>query len=604
MSKGFASNYRIVLLAAGVLLCFGGIGTRLVFLHVIDSERLVRHIDQARRQITVEYARRGDIVDARGDVLATSSSMIQLGVDPQLLRPQDEARWPELAQLIGTPLPELKKTFAIRSRPAQETDLAAEDAELRWVKLRDEIPESLYDQISALGIKGVYGNRVYRRTYPHGQLAAHLIGYVNKADVPAAGLERFADFYLRGQNGWRESEKDGRQRELAQFRSREVPASDGYSVRLSIDSVIQNWAELELEEIAKQFNPTNAVIIVSDARDGFLLALANYPTFDLNKFNTAPMEVQKNYAITNQIDPGSTFKIVAASGALEEKLVTLATRFDCMQEVVEYRGKPRRLITDAPHVWDHPLSVTEIIAYSSNRGAAQLAMRMGEEKFYDYARAFGFGQHTGFPFGGEINGELHHPSKWSGIDITRIPAGYSISATPLQIHYGMGTIASGGELLRPQLIREVRDASGETVYRFGPIKTRRVISARTAEYMAMALSEVVRDGTAKRAAIPGYLVAGKTGTAQKLMRDANGKAYYSDRNHAASFTGFFPASAPRVVITVIVDDGKPPAGHSVAGGLMAAPSFKRIAEKLIPYMDIKPVPEAGRQLVVMEGGRR
>jgi cell division protein FtsI/penicillin-binding protein 2 len=224
--------------------------------------------------------------------------------------------------------------------------------------------------------------------------------------------------------------------------------------------------EEELDAIAAEFSPDNAVIIVSDAATGFLLALANYPTFDLNEFNKAPMEAQKNYAISSQIDPGSTFKIVAAAGAINEGLVTRSTRFDCNVAEVVYNGKPRRLMDD-DHTYDHPLTVEDIISRSSNRGAAMLAMALGDRRFYEYARAFGFGEKTGFPLVGEINGRLHDPKQWSGSDITRIPAGYSISATPLQIHYGMGVIASGGVLHRPQIISEVRSASGELVYRFG-----------------------------------------------------------------------------------------------------------------------------------------
>jgi cell division protein FtsI/penicillin-binding protein 2 len=598
MSKGFASNYRIVLLAACVLAMFGGVATRLVYLHVIDRAKLVRHIEQARRQIVVENAVRGDIIDRRGHVLATSRTMIELAVDPQVLRPQDEAKWPELARLIGMSLDDLTKIFNTKVSIADPNDPESRDRVIQWAKLREEIPESLYDQINALGIKGVYGTRAYSSTYPQNRLAAHVVGYVNKEGVAATGIERYADFYLRGQNGWRESEKDGRQREMAQFRSRDVPATNGYTVMLSLDSVVQSWVEEELDTIVRDFSPDNAVIIVSDAATGSLLALGNYPTFNLNEFNRASMEAQKNFAISSQIDPGSTFKIVAASGALNEGLVTPTTRFDCNQPVVEYMGKPRRLIDD-DHPSDHPMTVSEIISQSSNRGAALLAMRLGDRKFYDYARAFGFGEKTGFPLVGEISGTLHDPKKWSGSDITRIPAGYSISATPLQIHYGMSVIASGGLLFRPQLISEVRAPSGETVHRFGSKVERRVISEKAAEEMALMLRGVLTEGTGRGAEIPGYQIAGKTGTARKLI---DGR--YSEKHHVGSFTAFFPASAPRLVITVIVDNGRPKKGDAY-GSVVAAPSFKRLAGKLIPYLDIKPVDSSlVRPLLATKGDRR
>jgi cell division protein FtsI/penicillin-binding protein 2 len=601
MSKGFASNYRIVIIAFGVLVCFAGIGTRLVYLHVIDRAHLVRYVDKARRQISIDYARRGDVLDSRGDVLATSRSIFVVGVDPQMLRKEDEPRWPELARLLGVPLRELELKFTTKYR-AGSAETGDDDVQLiQYAKLSENVGDGLYEQIKALKIEGVYGTPDYRRTYPRNQLAAHILGYINKEGTPVSGVERYADFWLRGQNGWRESEKDGHQRELAQFRSREVPATDGYHVVLSLDSAIQRILEVELERAFKDVKPQKIMAMVTDARTGFILALANYPTFNLNEFNTAPIEVQRNFAVTDQFDPGSTFKIVAASGALNEGSVHLATPFDCMQEVVEYKGKPRRLMED-DHRYDHPLTVAEIISHSSNRGAARLAMVLGDQKFYQYARRFGFGEETGFPFGGEISGQLHAPEKWSGIDITRIPAGYSISATPMQIHYAMGAIASGGELHRPQIIREVRDSSGEPVYRFGAAVKHRVITEKTAELMAAALHGVMlKGGTGDGFDIPGYQLAGKTGTAQKLI---NGQ--YSSRNHVGSYVGFFPASAPRVVISVIVDDGRSPTGGPGYGRAVAAPSFKRVAEQLIQYLDIKPVEavlEPKKPLFAMQGGR-
>jgi len=642
MSKGYAATYRLFLIATLIGCGLVGVGVRLVFLHVINRGEHLDRIEKARRQIIVENARRGDILDANGAVLATSRSLIVLGVDPQVLRPEDEAKWPQLAALLNKPLGELRTVFLTKTRPAvtvptavaaaRETPagglvfnltpgpVAAADDEaaadivtddepdeqglrpIRWAKLSESVEESVYDQIVKLDIKGVYGTRVYRRAYPNNGLAAHIVGYVNKAGEPASGVEAYADFYLRGQNGWRESERDGRRRELAQFRTREVRPVDGYSVRLSIDTVIQHYVEEELGTIVRTFAPAKATIIVSDARTGFILGLGNYPSFDLNAFNTAPLEVQRNVAITDQLDPGSTFKIVPAAGALNDGLVTLATRIDCSLTTIEYKGRPRRFMPDDHH-YDHPLSVSEIISRSSNVGAAQLGMRLGERRLYEYARAFGFGEKLGFPFGGEISGQLNPPEKWSGLEITRIPAGYSISATPLQIHYAMATIASGGLLLRPQVIRQIRDASGEIVYRFDTISQRRVISERTARDLARMLQGVVRkgEGTAPEAAIPFYEVAGKTGTAQKLV-----DGQYSKKNHVGSFVGFFPASRPELVITVIVDDARVPRdkGGTGYGRVVAAPSFQRLAQQLIQYLDIKPVDYGmGGRLVAMQGGR-
>jgi cell division protein FtsI/penicillin-binding protein 2 len=610
MSKGFASNYRIVVLAVGIFLCFGGVGVRLLFLHVIDRDQLVRYIDKARRQVTEEKARRGDILDARGNVLATSHTLVVVGVDPQILRTEDEAKWPELASLLDLPLAELKKTFSAKTRPTQaDDDTSSEDTDIRWAKLSEDVTEKTYEKITALGIKGVYGERTYRRAYPHNQLAAHIIGYVNKEGDPAVGIERYADFYLRGQDGWRESEKDGRQREMAQFRTREVPATDGYSVVLSIDSAIQHIVECELDEIAKKYSPEKATIIVSDPRTGFILALANYPTFNLNEFNKASLASQRNIAVADMYEPGSTFKIVASSGALNEGLVSPESpRFDCSIDKIDYKGKTRGLPREDHH-FTAPLNTAEIIGKSSNRGAAQLAMLLGDERFYNYARAYGFGQLTGFPVGAEIDGQMAPPAKWDGLTITRMPMGQSIAATPIQMHMAMGVIASGGLLMRPQIIREVRDAKGERVYRFDGVSRSRAITERTAETMAFLLTRVAStEGTAPEAAIPNFQVAGKTGTTQKLVPITDAKGHtvlrYSEKEHVASFVGFFPASRPQIAISVIVDgaDARAPGGIAY-GGKVAAPSFKRIGEQLIQYLDIKPVTELSRPLLVMGGGK-
>lgn len=640
MSKGFASSYRLTLLASVVFICLGGIGVRLVFLQVIDRAELMSRIDRARSQMIVESARRGDIVDSRGYTLATSRTLIVLGVDPQMLNPEDEGKWPELARLAGVPLGELTTLFQTKTRPAapanplvaspaQPSDVGltvslntapsvvekpVDDTELedtsdhlgnrpiRWAKISEQIEESTFDKIQALKIRGVYGNRIYRRAYPQGSIASHLVGFVNKEGDPVTGMERYADFYLRGRDGWREGERDGLRRELAQFRTREVPAFDGYNVMLSIDSTVQHIVEKELAEVARKYRPVKATIIVGDPRTGFILALANYPTFDPNEYNKLSKEEQgamRNVAVADIYEPGSTFKIVAASAALNEGLVNPNTKFDCTIDRIDYNGKTRRLPGE-DHRFTNSTSVAQIIALSSNRGAAQLAMLMGDQKFYEYARAFGFGQNTGFPVGGEVPGLMAPPEKWDGLTITRMPMGHSVAATALQMHEAMGVIASGGSLLKPQIIRRITDTSNETVYNFDRIEKHRAIKETTAKLMASLLQGVVTDGTGKRAAIPGYEVAGKTGSTQKIV---DGR--YSSNEHVASFVGFFPASNPQVAITVIIDgaDGKV-SGTYASGGTVAAPSFKNIGEQLIQYLDIKPPVPVGRPQLVMEGGRR
>ena len=669
MSKGFASSSRQLILAGLVLASFAGVGVRLVWLHVIDRDALLRFVSQARYKIDPIPGRRGDILDTNGAKLATSRSLIILGVDPQVLRKEDEAKWPQLARLIGLTPVELAQTLNTKTRPAiaakavasapvvganpptptpfnfnisgsatavvavsegsgsvvvaeADTEAATEDDNevdlapdatgnrpIRFAKLSEAVNETTFTAIERLAIKGVYGKRVYRRAYPNHTLAAHVVGYVDREEHAITGIERYADTYLRGVNGWIESEKDGKRVELAQFRSREVPASHGYSVKLSIDSVAQQLVDEELAAIAAKYSPQKATIIVSDPRTGFILALGNYPSFDLNKYNQLSKEEQvrmRNIAITDQYEPGSVFKIVAAAAALNEGLVTPQTSFDCSLTSVDYIGHygngdqvkmlPRSLAPEDHH-FDNPRKVTlaEVISYSSNRGAAQLAMRLGDERFSNYVRAFGFGLRTGFPERGETSGDVKKPAEWDNLTITRMPMGHAIAATALQMHQAMATIASGGLLMRPNVIREVRDASGELVFRFDPKVGTRVVSVRTAQTMAQLLMAVASSqGTAPEAAIENYQVAGKTGTAQKLLpaTDARGRTRleYSKKHHVVSFVGFLPASNPQLAISVIIDDADANCPGGVAyASKVAAPSFKRVAAQLIRHFDIKPV---------------
>lgn len=681
MSRGYASNYRILLLAAGLFASFAGLGARLVYLHVIDREELLRYVLQARQQITPDHARRGDILDAKGSILATSRSLLVVGVDPRALRKEDEKKWPALAALLQVPLPELERIFTTRYRtaprpplqvsppppaettpelavamqqaaavegepenppawafrfrapeaprprarpagPAEPGDEATEeDAELeeadgagrrevRWAKITERVPESVYAQVERLGIKGVYGLRTFRRAYPHDQLAAHVIGYVDGRQRAATGIERFADFYLRGQDGWRESEKDGLRRELAQFRSREVPRADGFSVRLSLRCDVQDLAEQELAALVERFQPQKATIIVMNPRDGFVSAMANYPTFNLNEFNKVSRAEQasmRNIAVTDIIEPGSTFKIVSVSAGLQEGLITPEDRFDCTLESVDYLGRTLKLPKEDHH-FDHELTVAEIVSRSSNKGAAQIGMKLGKERIYQYARAFGFGRALGFPTGGEVGGILNRPEKWNELDITRIPMGHTIAATPLQMICAMATIANHGVLLRPQIVREIRDAAGERVYSYEKAEVGRAISRPTADLMARLLMGVaLKEGTGETAAIPGFQVAGKTGTTQKLLPVtlANGRTElrYSDKHHIASFVGFFPATNPQVAIAVIVDDADAHApGNYATGHVVAAPAFKHLGEELIPLLNIAPPPPVETAGIFALGG--
>lgn len=592
MSKAFIAAPRFYLLLGGLVLVFGGLIGRLVQLHVFEHERLSRIVEHNRENVRTLHARRGSIVDVRGNLLATTREVYELGVDPQVVDIEVAAeKLNDLARLLNTTYADLEQKFNRRFRIVAGPE-GNERRDVRWVVLAEAIDQEVYAKIQALKIKGVYGNRKFQRHYPGGKLAAHLLGFVNKEDTPVMGVEDFMQFYLQGQDGWREFEQDGRRREMAQFRKREVSPTDGMNVQLTLDLMMQHIVEGELARIATEFTPESATIIVSEPSTGDILAMASYPNFDPNTFWDATLSEHKNRAISDIIEPGSTFKAVTIAAALNEKVTHGQEVFDCSVDRVEYNGRTVRLPGDS-----HPygeLTVEDIMKKSSNRGAAFLGMRLGEEKLHQYARDFGFGQRTDIGVRGEEKGILHPVSRWDGLTISRMPMGHAISATPLQIHYAMSVIANDGVLVKPRIIRRVFNADEKSEIHFDPSPRKRVVESKVAREVAKMLMGVVgNEGTAKRAAISGYEIAGKTGTTQKII---NGK--YSREHHVASFVGFFPASQPRLVVSVIVNE--PKIKGPGYGGVVAAPAFHDVSEKLIRYLGIKPID--GSDQVAWRGG--
>ncbi len=581
MSRAFVSGARSSIVLATVAIAFCVLFGRLFYLHVWSQQELLQHLEANRKTFSLIEARRGNIVDARGNLLAVTRTSYNIGVDPQMVREEDQHKLPQLAELIGKTVEEVEEALDTKVRVVGAS--SNEVRLVRWVSLMRGADEAVNNAVAALNIRGIYSNREHSRAYPAGTLAAHVLGYVNKEETAVTGVERFFDYYLRGQDGWRESERDGRRRELAQFREREVSASDGLNVELTLDQMVQHIAETEIARLVEEFRPEGVSVIVSEASTGAVLAMANYPTYDPNEFfNTQkyPIANQRNRALTDSFEPGSTFKIVPVAAALNEGVVNPDDVFQTGHAQVSYRGRSLRLPSDHRHY--DSLSVYDVMVKSSNRGVAHLGLQLGEQRLYDYSAAFGFGERTGCALGGEISGTLHRVSAWDGLTITRLPMGHAVSATPMQVHAAMSVIANNGILMQPMLTRRVFDRQGQDVVRFSPQAKRRVISTDVAQILSQMLADVVgENGTARRAAIENYNVAGKTGTTQKIV---NGR--YSNRHHVASFSGFFPADRPELVITVVVDE--PRLNGTGYGGSVAAPAFRNIAEACIAYLGIRP----------------
>lgn len=578
MNRAFVSSTRFILLVTAIGLCFALLLGRLAYLHVIKVPNFERDIERSREQFVVLHARRGVIVDSRGIPLATTRTAYEVGVDPQVIKPQDIEKSAELAVLLEIPEQTVREAFRRRLRPVRMEDGEVQQRPIRWQRLAESVDEETYHAVQALGIRAVYGTRKFERVYGSDSLGAHILGFVNKTGAAVSGVELAFDSYLTGQDGLRQGERDGRRRELAQFRTREIEPRSGWNVQLSLDAAIQHMVEEELEAIHEQFAPEGATIIVSEVKTGRILALGNWPTFNPNHFWDFPIEVLRNRAITDVYEPGSVFKIVPTAWGLNEGAVSASTTFDCAQSTAEYNGRVVRLPKD-----DHPmgvLTVAEILEKSSNRGVAHIGMALGANRMYDGARRFGFGERTGFVLDVESAGILNPVADWDGLTISRLPMGHAISATPLQVHYAMSVVANGGVLMKPSIIERVFDERGETMLSFKPESSRRVVSQQVAAQINEMLQGVVSDsGTARRAMISGYSVAGKTGTSQKII---NGR--YSNRHHVGSFSGYFPAKRPELVITVVVDNPNV-RGY---GGVVAAPSFARIANLCIRYLGIPP----------------
>ena len=580
MKSVFISPFRFYLVFFAISITFCSLGGRLVYLQVFKSSDFSQFAQSARKNFVTLKARRGDIVDRKGNLLATTRSVVNVGMDPYSVGEDDYKKFAELSQLLDIPLEEIE--IAASKKIKKGTEFEGEIKKIRWVKLKGEVDESTYRQIQSLKMGGVYGNFKHSRLYPGNRLGSHLLGYLNKEGLATMGVERFANYYLKGQDGWKESEKDGKRKEMPEHRILEVSPQNGLNVELSIDWMIQDMVQKELARIVEEYNPLSASMIVSEPRTGNILALANVPDFDPNFYNKSELSNQRNRALSDLYEPGSTFKIVAVSGCMNDGIISPDDIIDCSVSSVQRGSRRMRLPGD-----HHPLgriSVKKVVQKSSNRGAAQLGILLGSQRLYEYCRAFGFGEKTNFGIGGERKGVLHHPKNWDGLTITRLPMGHAVSATPMQVHTAMSAVANGGVLMKPKFINRVFDEEGKTVTPFNAKAVRRVVDNDVASSLTkMLVSVVSNEGTAKKARVEGFNVAGKTGTTQKLV---DGK--YSRNHHVGSFVGFFPAQKPRIVITVVVDEAKMKNGMLGYGGSVAAPAFQNVAKQIISYLGIEP----------------
>ncbi len=435
------------------------------------------------------------------------------------------------------------------------------------------------EKIQALDISGLAFIKESRRSYPNSKLASQLIGFAGLDNDGLDGLEKYYDVYLKGVSGWTFVLRDAKRRGLALSEAIEPPL-DGYSLVLTIDQVVQYIAEREIDKVFKKYHAKGATIVVLDIKTGEILAMASRPTYDLNEPSRYPMESRRNRAVTDFFEPGSVFKIVAATAALDGPDFNLKSRVFC--ENGQYRIFGHTLHDVHPYGW---LSFKDVIVQSSNIGTTKIAQKIGPERVYRYAQRFGFGVSTETGLPGEVGGILKPVSVWSKSSIAAVPIGQEVCVTALQLACAVASIANDGIYMQPYILSAVIDKRGEVIKNFCPQAERRVMSTNTSKKMREILEEVVERGTGKLAQSKEFKFAGKTGTAQKV--ESNGT--YSHTKFMASFIGYAPVDQPEIAIVVTVDEPRP----YYYGGVVSAPVFKAVAEDVLRYRQLGLNAQAG-----------
>ena len=507
--------------------------------------------------------KRGTIYDRHGAELAVSVDVDSVWANPRALRENGgdpDVIAGRLSRLLGVD----------RERIARRLH---SDRYFVWIKRR--ITPQLAARVRDLDLPGVRLEREARRFYPNRQLASHVLGFANIDGVGIEGLELSLEERLRGDRRVVPAIRDRRGRVVFSEQLLDDRAAQGDDVTLTLDRTIQRIAERELALAVQTFEAKAGSVVVMDPESGEILALANYPTFDPNDPGDSPASHRRNRAVTDRFEPGSTVKPFTVAAALARGTIGPEQLIDCedgAMQVDEY------VIHDTtPH---EELTPAQILAYSSNIGTAKIGGTLGRRGLYRAFRRFGFGEETGLELPGEAGGILRHFRRWYEMDAATISFGQGMSSTSVQLATAMSAIANGGRLVRPRLIGQVRDANGAVVQETHPEVRRRVVPERVARLVGDMLTAVTGPGgTAEEAAIDGYLVAGKTGTAQKADYVSGG---YAEDRWLASFVGFVPAEDPRLVISVVVDE--PVIAHY--GGVVAGPVFRRVGEQALRHLGV------------------
>jgi len=537
---------------------------RLAWIQFVWGEELQKKALEVRtRDIPVE-ARRGDIYDRNGKELVTSVSVSSLYAIPILVEtPQNAAK--KLSSILKVDEERLVQILARKSC-------------FEW--LARKIDNETAQKIKALNLPGIFFVDENQRYYPFQTLAPHVLGFTGIDNQGLTGIEKSMENELKGDSGRIIIEQDATGQDIPEPVHKYIPPRQGHSLLLTIDEVIQHFTERELDNIVAKYNPKLAVIIVMDPRTGEILAMGNRPTFNSNDWGNAPRQAwDRNPAVWYNYEPGSTFKIITMSAGLAEGAVKPAdTFFD--PGYIKVADRFIRCWYDGGH---GSQTFEEVAMHSCNPGFVEVGLRLGIPRFYKYLHAFGFGEVTGLDLPGEATGIMMAEKKATKLDLATMSIGQSLAVTPIQLITAVAAVANGGTLVRPQIVREIRDNAGGVVKSFQPELVRTVMTPETARQVCLLLENVVSKGTGRNAFIDGYRVAGKTGTAQVV---GEGGGYVTGR-YVASFVGFAPVEEPRLAVLVMVAE---PQGGIYYGSQVAAPYFKAVARDTLEYLNVPKTP--------------
>jgi len=529
---------------------------------VMGKELQAKAIDSRLRNIDVK-AKRGIIYDRNGSPLAISVSADSVYAVPSQVRRSQ--RLDEIAGALAEIL-ELDKE--------EVTQKLNKKVAFEWIKRR--VPDEKIAKLKELDLPGINFVEENQRYYPKGPLAAHILGFAGIDNQGLNGIELTYDKELRGISGKIMIEYDAAGREIPHAMHQYIPPVDGHSLYLTIDETIQYIVEREIDQLMKIKQAKRAAIIVMDVKTGDILGLANRPVFDPNNYADYDQGTWRNFAISDAYEPGSTFKTVTAAGAMEENTIKPTDRF-YDPGYIKVGKETIKCWSRTPH---GSQSFIEGVQNSCNPVFVTVGLRMGKDNFYKYLDGFGFGKKTGIDLPGEATGILVPKTRAKEIDLATMSIGQANAVTPIQLVRAVAAIANDGWLMKPQLVKEIRDSEGKLIKKIEPEPVRQVISQKTSEELRAILESVVNEGTGRNAYLEGYKVAGKTGTAQKILPGGG----YSSSEYIASFIGFAPADNPRIAALVVVDA---PQGVYY-GGTVAAPVFKNVVLDTLRYLEVPP----------------